>query len=481
MSEVNAADQRIINGIDDVIGQYAGAGAASKIGIEVELAFFDPDNMNQMSVCQNRVAKNAALDALPGDWVRNEPTSETLEVNSFAVAPDNLTAAMDDTNKKIAILSDKAAGIGLKRSYFQELPEKTAEQLLQSIVDVERYQAFFEPPRADMAGIAAYFSICKSNQVSVSYRDPDHMLENIRRLYYLAPFLFLLTDNSASFAEGQKVKYHPGMHYRSFLEGRGGVPPYVFTAKTGEEYIRAHIRHVMNNPLFAYYNEDGEIKQIPSGEWKTVEGLKDEGLNIASNYHLAESVLWPDVKIAALKDAQGEVINHRYEVRMLGVGMHQHQSAFLITAALAFNPECAQSMDRLLAEYGFDNNDLGETQKHLASAYAAARNHNFKFFDIAYGTGRMADFAKSFASIMEDTWQGQGFDEQLTPLLTICRTGYTDAKVNALLFDTLDKVTDFQKSYDPALMVNPNSCAYLEFENEIGKKSTSFRGLSINI
>lgn len=472
MSEVNAGDLRIIKDESDVIAGYAGAGADMRAGIEIEQAFFDSKTLAPMTIPQNKVLKNAALGALPGDWVRNEPTSETIEINSIAPHTDQVKKIFADTGQKIKIIAAKAQGIGLKRSYFQELPERTAAELLKSIVPVDRYQAFFVPPRTDMMGFASYFSVCKSNQVSVSYRDPDHMLANVRRLYFLTPFLFLLTDNSSGFREGKKFTGHAGMTYRheGLLEERGGVPPYIFTAKSGEEYIHNHIEHVMTNPLFVHYDEQGKIIKIPAGQWTTFSELANRGLNIASNYYLAETVLWPDVKIAALKDEQGNVVNHRYEARMLGVGIHQHQTAFLIVSALAANEKFAHDTDRLLARFGFDSKNLAQSRANLMAAYEAARNHDNQFFNIAYGTGTMADFAKKFADLIEIAYDGAGLDDELSPLLSICRSGCTDAKVNRLLFDTLDKALNFQKSYDPAIFDDPNKDAKSVFKKEIRAK-----------
>ena len=60
----------------------------------------------------------------------------------------------------------------------------------------ERYQIMYAPYREDMTKCVQYFAVCKSNQVSVSHSDPDHLLKNLRRLYMLAPFLFMATENS---------------------------------------------------------------------------------------------------------------------------------------------------------------------------------------------------------------------------------------------------------------------------------------------
>lgn len=474
MSQVNAEDTRIIASKEDVLSAYDGINdndgyKTSKTGIEIELAFFKPETttLDPISVDDNEALMAATEKAQPGDWMRQEPTAEMLEVNSIAHSFTHGQEVLDDAQTKIGVMTRAAADLGFRRSLFQDLPHLTAQTLLGNIVNVERYQAFFNPPRADMDGIAAYFSVSKSNQVSVSYPDHDHMLDNVRRLYYLAPFLFMLSDNSAGFAEGKQITNHHGLSYRNFLGDRGGVPPYLFTATTGEDYLHAHINHVMRNPLYVYYDENSVLTRIPSGEWESFNNLTARGLNTAANYYLAESILWPDVKIAALKDKNGVVNGHRFEARMFGVGIHQHQSAFLIVAGLAFCPELAAAMDDLLKEYGFDPADQAATHHHVEASYQAALHHNNQFFDIAYGTGNMRAFALRFADILEAAKCMQNYQKQLTPILDICRSAMPDAKVNQILFPTLEDVNNIQRNYDPAIFNDPNSCHHIVFEKEL--------------
>ncbi len=471
MSEVRADDLTEINDVADVFDLYRGVGKAdAKSGIEVELAFFDPksDNLDAMSLAQNRVLKNAAAAVCPDeDFVHNEPTSELLEVAGKAAHFSDAKQVLTDIDQKIRVLSDKAEGIGLKRSYFQELPDKTAADLLSRIVDVERYKIMYAPYREDMHKCVQYFAVCKSNQVSVSPYDMDHMHENVRRLYSLAPFLFLLTDNSCLFAEGKAHIGHIGMSLRDagLTEGRGGIPPYVFSAKNGEEFVRSHILHVMNNPLFMYYNRDGVLTKVPSGDWSvTFNSLKDRGLNIASNYYLAQSIMWPDVKIATLKDAQGSVTGHRYEARMFGVGIHQHQTAYMITSALAFDDVFAAEVDELLHRYGLMD------YESVLRAYKCAREHNGTFFDVTYGNSQMIDFARDFADLIEPIMDEAGLLEQAQPMLHICRTGCTDGKVNRVLFPTLEDVQLLQRRYDASIFDNPNQCAAMVFERDIERQ-----------
>ncbi len=61
MSDVNANDLRKIESADDVLHTYAGAQNNAMTGVEVELAYFDPNtpNLAPMSVSQNKVVKNA--------------------------------------------------------------------------------------------------------------------------------------------------------------------------------------------------------------------------------------------------------------------------------------------------------------------------------------------------------------------------------------------------------------------------------------
>ena len=477
MSEVNANDTRRINSSDEILHTYKGSGDNAMTGIEVELAYFDPNtpDLTPMSIPQNKVVKNATNTQCSGDFARNEPTSEMLEIGSAPGKPDGLKAIIEDTNAKIACLSQKAADIGLKRSYFQDLPNHTAEQLLQNVVPVERYQAFFAPPRDDMKDVAAYFSVCKSNQVSISYHNTEHLFENLRRLYALTPVIFMLTDNGSGFDEGQAFSGHAGMKHRASLGQKGGCPDYLFTAATGDDYIQSHINAVMNNPLFVYYDEEGTLQRLPSGTWESFESLKSKGLNTATNYYFAESILWPDVKIAALKNDADEVINHRYEARMIGVGIHQHISALLIIAGLAFNPLFSEKADHLLAETGFDWKDPQATKNHIEKAYKNAREHGGKFLNIPFGNTQMIDFTKQFASLLEEAYVATELEDNLAPILSIARTGNTDAKINREMFNTLDKALDFQRTYDPSIFEDTNQCADTVFEKTKTLKTSAQR------
>ncbi len=481
MTDVNANDLTWINKAEDVYDLYKGQGEQAKSGIEIEIPFYNPKtpSLAVMTKGQNRVLKNCALSALPekDDWVHNEPTSDLLEVAGNPYDFAHMEVALDDINTKVRVLSEKAEAFGLKRTYFQELPERSAEDLLTRLLDVERYKAFYAPLREDMIKCARHFITCRSTQVSVSPINMDHMLKNMRRIYMLAPFLFLATDNSSGFMEGKPFNGHMGMYmrYHGLPEGRGGVIPYVFTAKSSEEFIGRHIDQVMNNPLMYYYDYDGALVPTSSGDWSvTFNSLRERGLNTASNYYLAQSVIWPDVKVAVLQNDEG-VFGHRYEARMFGVGIHQHQTAYLVVNGLAFHDKFGEAVDELLARYGFDCDYLQQTYIRLEKAYSFARNHGGRFFDIPYGIGMMADFAKEFADLYEEMAADIGMQEAAKPLSTICRTGYTDTKVNRVLFPSLGSALVHQRYYDSSIYDDPNRCAYDVFKREVSLADTTIR------
>lgn len=472
MSEVNAADTRIINNAEDVIDAYCCAGSESMTGVEVEICFFDPEKpgLPVMSPAQNKTIMDKAVTKFGPGAFNNEPSSDLLEANSFPARFRELQSVFDDIQNKTEFLRAESKKLGLKRSWFQDLPHITSAELLQNIVDIERYQAFFNPPREDMMDIAAYFTVMKSTQVSVSYKDYEHMHENVRRLYLLAPFLFMLTDNTSGFNEAKPFTGHSGMHHRASLGTRGSFPSYIFTAGSGEDYINAHIRNVMTNPLYVYYDENNVLQQLPSGTyWSFNKELRERDLNTAANYYLAESILWPDVKIAALKDKDGIVTNHRYEARMFGSGIHQAQSALIIVAGLAFDKNFAEKIDYLLRVQGLCTRDAASCITGLRHSYETAKNHNGKFFDIIYGRGNMADFALKFADALEESFECKTYAAALAPILHICRTGWTDGRVNRAMFLTLEDINTHQTNFDDEIFTKPELCAHMIFEKELSK------------
>ena len=118
-------------------------------------------------------------------------------------------------------------------------------------------------------------------------------------------------------------------------------------------------------------------------------------------------------------------------------------------------------------DFGFHMEAATTSCQMVQASYREARQHDGKFFDIPFGLGTMADFAKSFADLLEEAFNGKGFDDEISPILEICRSGCTDAKVNRLLFPTLEDVIAIQKNYPDYLFDNPCLTAKQVFHKEL--------------
>jgi hypothetical protein len=88
----------------------------------------------------------------------------------------------------------------------------------------------------------------------------------------------------------------------------------------------------------------------------------------------------------------------------------------------------------------------------------------------------MAAFARKFADLLEASPLIGDFAEEIFPLLTILRTGWTDSKVNAAMFPTLEKALDFQRRFDAEIFKNPNQNALGLFERELRAPLSFFTG-----
>lgn len=457
-------DTRRISKIEDVIALYEGVGTGQgKMGTEIELAFYDAQTLAFMSKAQKQELIGKAREK--GVNLNEEPFCDGVEVCSIADTYQNLPHILDDTDQKIKTTVATAAEMGLKRSFFEQSPQVKTEDLLQNIIDNPRYQAFFVPVRKDIEQIARYFVSSKSVQTSVSYETLDHLHRNLRLLNYLAPFLFMLTANNAPFLNNneERVTYLTGMNYRHALGHLGGVPDYIFTAQSGAELIENHIEAVFNAPVFSIFDHDGKQIKTPEGQWKSLRDLEAEGLNTLQNYFQVQSMLWRDVAIKPFKDEQGELTKHRIEARMFGVGMHQHSTASLITGALAFNENYHHAITELLERYGFSAAKPAETKELLHASYKNARLHNNAYFDVGYGTGTMANFAKELGKITEAHITDKALQDRLLPLLFICETGLCDTKAHYQHLCTLDMVKGMQRHHDNIELNDPHSCAGLYY------------------
>lgn len=486
MSDTNKNNGKRLDAdaIEARVSLYRGVGTGNgRLGSEIELAFFNPvsPDLAFMTREQNKAVRDAA-ENIYRLATSVEATSETLEVATDAFTFTNVGRVIEDASCRIRKLTAAAGHCGLKRSWTEYLPQSSFSDLKKQVMDRPRSTAFIEAfHRHGAAGIANYFTASKATQVSVSHEDPEHLLRNVRRLYFLAPYLFLLTENSCRFTENdpKAVPFHPGMHYRAQLGQRGFIADYIFSAQTGEELIRAHLNEVVSTPMFTWIGQDGEFVQAAPGGLKSFRDLAGEGLNTQANFELAESMLWHDVKIAGLRDADNNVQGYRYEARMFGVGAHQHATAPLIVGALAFDDDFASKTDALLLEHGFDVARPWRSRDILLSAYKNALTRGGDFMNIDYGLRPMIDFSRRFGALLSDCYAGRGLDVHLRPLLHIAETGRTDGRVNAETFYALKDVKNFQRHYRSFVLDQPAVCADMLIRGEMNAIAAAMKRGSV--
>jgi hypothetical protein len=273
------------------------------------------------------------------------------------------------------------------------------------------------------------------------------------------PVLLMLMENRPPFIAGEKEDRHLGLLARQTLGERGLVPDIFFESRDAEDFVNRLYTRILNRPMFTWlegetYHSVNDSQQTPP----SFEDLKARGLNTVSNALQALSMDWPFQKLAKIRSATGDIIGERLETRDIDPGNHQPFTAALAVLLPAMNPECAQEIDALLAAYGFDVANPAQSREAFNKAVSAAINRGDRFLDIPYGVSTMAAFAKEYGRILQRHARSAGVEDYLDPLIHICETGRTDAKVLAERLKSYDDVLSFQKHYNPDIFRNPKFC-----------------------
>ena len=83
----------------------------------------------------------------------------------------------------------------------------------------------------------------------------------------------------------------------------------------------------------------------------------------------------------------------------------------------------------------------------------------------------MIDFTKKFADLIEEAYLATDLEEETLPITSIARTGLTDAKINRMMFDTLEKAITYQRDYDPVIFEDTNQCAHMIFKKPLSQQN----------
>lgn len=473
MTEIKASAQNhAVHTPDDVRPYYAGMddnprmpGAVPKIGVEIEHTLYNPADLSlPNSVKSEAMVARGAADGLP---VHHEPTAACLEIVTDPFPVIELYNLLEQMEARNTYLMKMAADHGFTISPFGHMPHLRAED--HQVVNKERFQTFFAPPRGDMDALYRSFFDCMDIQVSASYHDDDHLLRIIRMALALEPLSFLSTDSNAGFYEGQPLRYSLRIALKAQRGINGGHPDFYFTAKTGAEFIEEHLNFTLNRPyMFAYFDFEHRLRKLPEGQYVAFNDL--ERLNLGPrdlvNFRQAESESWRLAgNIAMIDDPQGQLIGHRAELASFQTGlMHQRASAALMANLIAFDEGFYDQTAALLRAYGIDLDDLAGCRDILTGNFKAAVYHENKFSEVPFGTGTLGAFARSLADIVEGRYTATPFELYIAPLLHIWRSGRPDWLVYREKFETLADVKAYLTSFPHCAADNPDllsaqSCA----------------------
>ncbi|MGE3769365.1 MAG: hypothetical protein AB7G06_00235 [Bdellovibrionales bacterium] len=264
---------------------------------------------------------------------------------------------LDSARTNLDALANKA---GLAIFDGAVLTSATVADCEANMVERERLQAEwgkFKAQGPDAAGLRT-MGLATSAQVSLSYRDAREADEIITLANYLSPLLIGAFDNSARFVENRptnKISRAQWWLDHNKDAPRGGIPaPILEAMESSERYpgvlLDRWIDYIVDVPMVYYIDAEGNPRFDRS---PTFRELQAEGLGDQTNFALAESLCWPDVKIIG---------GQRIELRMCDSGPWQAEGLSAIAATLLACPAGREKTFRLLEETGIDPKTLMESR-----------------------------------------------------------------------------------------------------------------------
>lgn len=470
MTDVQKTNTRKISTPEDALGLYAPPPVAytGKLGVEVEIPLIDartgapnvptPDVMQKIQTALQGKGYDAQL----------EPAG-VLEYASPATTPAGIATLVSQIKNDLDVFTSAAAGEGLTRVPFSIVPTTTEQDALDKTVSRPRLQVsigamkeIFPPNTLRLPLLTA------AVQTSFSPKDADEMFDMANRAYLLTPLLMAACNTFSGYVvneEDRKNEIPRAKYYQGY--GRaGGLSEAFLKATNGAEFIQNHIREVFQAPMHFAYDLDGNLFPASKAKPITFEGLIAQGLNTQSNYELAESFLYNDIKICNLRDEQGAVIGKRMEVRGADSGLDQPVMAALLTTAIVPKGDAAEAFDNLVKQYGFTGCPK-EDAPLLKAAREAVVNHNGNFMDVPFGkdpqTGAarsLREFAADVAGIVAKRYETEPkLSADVSRLVDVLLTGNCDAKIFAAEFRSLSDAKDYmmQTAVQPAVAMKGKS------------------------
>lgn len=430
-----------------------------KTGLEVEMALYragatkpeipTSDDMLSMHGALKQKGHDAQLEA-----------AGVLEYASPPAALDNLAPLVARVKADLQAFENEAAERGYSRAPYSILPTTTVDDAMENRVPRERLEASLNVietalnPRLNRIPL-----LTTGVQTSFSPKDSDEMFRMAHRGYALTPLLIAAMNSTAGYVENDdtRLTHHPRGKFYEMYGTSGGLSPAFLKSANPQEFVARHIDAVFDAPMFFAYDADDTLIRSTKDDVLTFRKLIDRGLNTQSNFELAETFLYNDIKVCNLRDETGNVVGKRLEVRAADSGLHQPVSTLLLTAALVPEGETGRKFDALLKEYGFTGVPVQDAAL-LQSAREAAVNHGGKFMDVAFGkdpqTGAarsLREFAADVAGLVVNHYgRDKALAADVSVLADVLLSGECDAKRFAAQYRSLAEVNaDLQQTPAP--------------------------------
>lgn len=434
-----------------------------RIGLEVEMALYQP---RATGVGIPQAAEMVSMQTVLRDQ-GYDAQLEAAGVLEYASPPMLLTDIAEMAARvtlDLELFESTAARQGYRRAPFSILPTTTLTEAFNKRVPRERLDVAINALK-DFYGpcVLPIPLLTTGVQASFSPQNADEMFAMAKRGYALTPLLIAAMNSGTGYVENktQRADIHQRSAYYEPYGSSAGIAQSFTQAHTAEEYIRQHIEAVFDAPMFFCYDHDGTLLPSAKGNVLTFRDLAARGLNTQSNYELAESFLYNDIKICNLRDGEGHVIGKRLEVRAPDSGLHQPLSVLLLTAALVPSGPTATAFEALLADYGFTGDPVTDAPLLHAARHAAV-HHDGRFMDVDFGrdpvTGAarsLRDLAADVAGLLSAHYAAEkSLQPALSKLTDILLTGNCDAKNYAAQYPQLPDLKAYLMT-EPAVVVAP--------------------------
>jgi hypothetical protein len=420
-----------------------------KVGLEVEMALYRPGKTRP------DIPDAQTLTDLHAELKRkgHDAQLEASGVLEYASPPENLDRVghlVAKVKTDMADFEQASAQRGYARAPMSIMPTTTVEQALDNKISRERLEASLQVIAEVLDPSLIRVPLLTTGvQTSFSPKTMDELFNMTYRGYGLTPLLIAAMNSSPPYVENdpKRLNHHLRGDFYNAYGGSGGLSQAFLKATDTESFIRNHIKAVFDAPMFFAYDHDGSLIRSTKDDVLTFRKLCDRGLNTLSNYELAETFLYNDIKICNLRDETGAVVGKRVEVRAADSGAHQPVSTLLLTAALVPDGKTAEKFDALLKAYGFTG-DPATDAPLLQQARHDAVYHEGRFMDIPFGkdaAGKprsLREFAADVAGLIVEHYAAEkALAPDVSRLADILLTGNCDARVMAAQYRDLGELT----------------------------------------